>query len=279
MRFMRPAFAAVLALFPAGIAHSQSAADVPAERRMMTSDLAAADWIVTLKATGNVSSTYLGADTSTFIAYPVPAFRRGGTEEGFSAADDGFDWSLLGNQYFSVGPVGRYRGGRYNGDDRDLRGLKSIPWTVELGAYGEVWPTDWLRGRLEVRHGLGSNYGFVGDLAIDLVARVDKWTLSAGPRMELGDGDFMDKYFGISAKEAARNGRVRRYDPGGGGIVSVGALVGAGYQWDSNWTLAGYVQYDRLVDKAADSPIVKKIGSPNQYVVGATISYSFGVNP
>jgi outer membrane scaffolding protein for murein synthesis (MipA/OmpV family) len=242
----------------------------------LTSPDASSTWIITVKATGNVSPDFLGAKTYTPIGYPLFSFRKADTPEGFSAADDGIDFSLYGNEYFNLGPVARYRSGRYNGSDKKLRGLKSIPWTVEVGGYVEVWPTEWLRGRVEVRHGLNGASGIISDFAVDAVYKQDKWTIAAGPRLTLATQDFMQMYFGVTPREAARSTRVGRYKPSGG-IVSAGVLAGAGYQWDENWTVSLYGQYDRLVDQAANSPIVKNIGSANQFGVGATIGYSFPV--
>lgn len=267
----RLGIAGAMALALAGPA---AAADMA---ELMTSPLPTSGWIISLKLNGIIEPEFLGSDDYSGIGYPSFSFRKAGTPEGFAAADDGIDLSLFGNEYFSVGPVGRYASGRYNGSSRELKGLDSIPWTVQLGAYGEVWPTEWLRGRLEVRHGLNGNTGFVADVAADFVARPGPWTFSVGPRMTLGDGQYMDTYFGVTRAEANRNGRVGAYDPGGG-IVAVGALAGAGYQWNERWTTAGYARYDRLVGNAADSPIVKKLGSPDQLTVGVTVGYSFGVD-
>jgi outer membrane scaffolding protein for murein synthesis (MipA/OmpV family) len=242
----------------------------------LTSPSSSTTWIITVKATGNVSPDFLGAKTYTPIGYPLFSFRQADTPEGFSAADDGIDWSLFGNEYFNVGPVARYRAGRYNSVEKKLRGIQSIPWTVEIGGYVEVWPTDWLRGRVEVRHGMNGASGIVSDLAVDGVYRKDQWTIAAGPRLTLATQDFMNMYFGVKPSEAAKNPWVNRYKPGGG-IVSFGALAGASYQFNENWALSLYGQYDRLVDQAANSPIVKNIGSPNQFGIGATVGYSFPV--
>ena len=268
----RSGIAVVVALAFSGPA---LAADMASD--LMTSPLPTSGWIVSLKLNGIVEPEFLGSDDYSGIGFPSFSFRKAGTPEGFAAADDGVDFSLFGNEYFSVGPVGRYASGRYNGASRELRGLDSIGWTVQLGAYGEVWPTEWLRGRLEVRHGLNGDTGFVADLAGDVVVRPGQWTLAIGPRMTLGDEQYMDTYFGVTKGAAARNGRVSAYSPGGG-VVSVGALAGAGYQWNERWTTAGYARYDRLVGSAADSPIVKKLGSADQFTFGVTVGYSFGVD-
>ena len=77
------------------------------------------------------------------------------------------------------------------------------------------------------------------------------------------------------AVEAALNGQVTPYDPSGG-ITSVGATLGASYNWSEQWSTTAYVTYKHLVGDAADSPIVKQFGSENQVGVGLTVSYSFG---
>lgn len=267
-------------LLAAGIAAPAVAQDAVATDQAATPSLTSpspsSTWIITVKATGNVAPDFLGASTYTPIGYPLFSFRQADTPEGFSAADDGVDWSLIGNEFFNAGPVARYRAGRYNGADKKLRGLNSIPWTVEVGGYVEVWPTEWLRGRVEVRHGMNGSSGIVSDIAVDGVYKVDKWTFAGGPRLTLATQDFMNMYFGVKPSEAAKNARVTRYKPSGG-LVSAGVLVGAGYQWTDNWTVSLYGQYDRLVDQAAKGPIVKNIGSADQFGVGATVGYSFPV--
>ena len=51
------------------------------------------------------------------------------------------------------------------------------------------------------------------------------------------------------------------------------------YQWNESWSTTGYVNYKRLVGDVADSPIVTRIGSANQFTFGAKVSYSFGFTP
>ncbi len=236
----------------------------------------ASGWIVTLKANLRAAPSYPGADDLSFIGYPSLSFRRAGTPERFSAPDDGLSFSFLDDSAFRFGVVGRFQGGRYLEDDRRLVGLDKIDWAVEPGLFVEYWPVEFLRARAEIRRGFNGHEGFVADLGIDLVQRFGAFTVSAGPRLSLGDDEFTRTYFGVTPEEAALNGEVTAYDPSGG-ITSVGATASATYAWSEQWSTTAFVSYKHLVGDAADSPIVERFGSEHQVGVGLTVSYSFSM--
>jgi outer membrane scaffolding protein for murein synthesis (MipA/OmpV family) len=82
----------------------------------------------------------------------------------------------------------------------------------------------------------------------------------------------------VTPAEAALNGRVYPFRPRGG-ITSAGALASVMYRWNETWATTAYVGYNRLLGDVADSPIVTRIGSEHQLLVGAGVSYSFNFNP
>lgn len=268
-----PKSLALATLLLAGTVSAQAA-----EPAFTTLPVAPSGWIVTVKANLQLQPTYPGADELSFIGYPSLSFRRAGTVERFSAPDDGLSFSFIENSTLRLGVVGRFQGGRYLQDDRRLAGLNKIDWTVEPGIFVEYWPVDFLRARAEVRHGINGHDGFVADLGLDLVQTFGAFTVSAGPRLSLGDSEFTRTYFGVTPVEAALNGQVEAYRPSGG-VTSVGAVASASYKWSEQWSTTAFVSYDRLVSDAADSPIVREFGSENQFGLGLTVSYSFGFNP
>ncbi|WP_134499477.1 MipA/OmpV family protein [Microvirga pakistanensis] len=233
-------------------------------------------WIVTLKGNLRAQPTYPGADDLSFIGYPSLSLRRAGTVERFSAPDDGLSFSFVEDSALRFGAVGRFIGGRSVDDDRRLVGLDKIKWAVEPGVFVEYWPVEFLRARAEIRHGVHGHDGFVADLGLDVVQTFGAFTVSAGPRLSLGDSEFTRTYFGVTPEEAALNGQVEAYRPSGG-ITSVGATASASYSWSEQWATTAFVSYRRLVGDAADSPIVQTFGSENQVGLGLTVSYSFGV--
>lgn len=233
-------------------------------------------WLLTIKGNVLVSPEFPGSKSYSFVAYPSLSLRREGTAEGFNAPDDGVSLALFGNSGWSAGLVGRYQTGRYTGDDRGrLTGIHDARWGVEPGVFAEYWPLqDTIRLRGEVRFGVYGYNGLVGNLSLDYVHRVGKFVISGGPRMALAGTDYMETYFGVTAQDALNNTQVTQYKADAG-IKSVGLAAAATYRWSDNWATTVNAGYDRLVGSAADSPIVKNLGTNNQFSFGASASYTF----
>ena len=144
----------------------------------------------------------------------------------------------------------------------------------EAGGFVEVYPTDWLRVRGEVRQGIRSHHGVVADVAADAFYDVTPDVrISGGPRLSFASSDYFDAFYGVNATEAAASG-LTEYHPGGG-LKSVG--VGGAVTWKTTdrVTTSLFGEYSRLKGPAADSSLVKERGSPNQFTVGVSASYRF----
>jgi outer membrane protein len=76
--------------------------------------------------------------------------------------------------------------------------------------------------------------------------------------------------------EAALASGLPAYRPDGG-VYAVAATSGLSYQFSPRWGAFGFAQYERLVGDAADSPIVRDLGSRNQFSGGIGLSYTFTV--
>ena len=235
-------------------------------------------YIVTITANGVLQPTFPGSDELTGVVYPSLSFRRSDEPARFTAPDDGISISVLDNPSFRVGPVFRYQAGRYLEDDRRLFGLRKLNFDIESGAFIEYWPVSFLRVRLEARHGFQRSSGFVGNFGVDVVYPYQKFTFSLGPRLSFGDVDYVRRYFGVTPAEAALSGRFGPFRPNGG-ITGVGGLGAITYQWNETWATTGYAKYERLVDDAGDSPIVRRIGSADQFTFGLKVNYSFNFKP
>lgn len=234
-------------------------------------------WIVTVGGSLQLGPKFDGASTFGISGMPSLSWRRASEPADFSAPDDSFDFSLYSTKTFSIGPVANFRAGRYGWAEPKLTGLKNIPWTIEPGVYAEYWLVeDRLRTRIEVRHGINGHIGFVSDLSADYVHKFDRFTLSFGPRLGLGDGGYMRKNFGISPTEAAANGKVSAFRPTGG-VRSAGAAVALSYLWSPNWTTQTFAKYDRLTGEAGKSPIARVIGQHDQFTFGVGATYSFQI--
>ena len=235
-------------------------------------------YIVTLNANGVLQPSFPGSDNLSGSFFPSLSYRRSDEPERFTAPDDGISVSIIDTPTFRVGPLFRIQSGRFLADDRLLFGLEKRKFDVESGVFVEYWPLTFIRARAELRHGFRSDSGLAALFGVDYVQSVGRFTFSLGPRLYLGDKHYQDRYFGVRPLEAAINGHVTPFSPDGG-LTAAGATASVTYKWNDEWSTTGYVNYRRIVGDAADSPIVRRIGSPDQYTVGAKVSYSFAFTP
>lgn len=251
------------------------AADLAAPLAPTPAPAASNLWIVTLTGNLEAGPRFPGSDRFSLVGYPSLSYRRVNEPARFSAPDDGLSITLFENPWFRFGPVARFEGGRYFASERpQLFGLRDVRWSIEPGAFLEIWPVDRIRARVELRHGVHGHDGFVGNAGLDYVLPTGAFTFSIGPRIALGDSSFTDAYFSVTPAEAALNALVYPYRARGG-ITSVGGLGSVSYTWSPQWTTTVYAGYNRLVGDAGRSPITQRIGSPDQITVGARLSYSF----
>jgi MipA family protein len=85
------------------------------------------------------------------------------------------------------------------------------------------------------------------------------------------DQNWMQKYYGITTAQSAAS-RYTKYD-GKAGIKSVSIMAGADCAITEHISVSLNVGYMKILDNAANSPIVKDQGSSNQYTGSLTASY------
>ena len=230
------------------------------------------DIMLELGAAARVAPAFPGADNYTLYPAPIIKLRFLKLPIFGTVADSSKNVGL------AVYPAFNFEGERDAADHSELKGLRTVKWAIELGA-GVRYTGDFVEAYAEVRRGFNGHHGFVGELGIDAVARPsDRLKLKLGPRLSFADSEYMSTYFGVSSGEAtASGGRLSAYDAGGG-FRDVGLQFGAEYAWSDRITLYGDAGYRRLVGDAADSPIVKRAGSENQFTAGLGLTYRFSWN-
>lgn len=249
-----------------------------ADSRWFSPEWFAGPWTVTLGAEGRVLPTYEGSSNYRFLPVPLFDIRRAGTPRHFQSPRDGASIGIVEFDNFRLGPTLKVRLPRREGDDAKLRGLGDVNFAVELGGFAEYWFTPWLRARGELRQGVSGHHGLTGDLAADVVMPVTpQLTLSGGPRLSFDSGKTMQTYFGVDPAQSVLSG-LPVYNPSGG-VRSYGAGVMARYEITPQWATHLFVEYERLIGPAADSPLVALRGSRDQVTTGLGVTYSFDVGP
>lgn len=241
----------------------------------LTDPTPAKGWIVTIGGAIELGPKYEGASAAGFSFMPSLSWRRAGEAESFSAPDDSLDYALYETDRFSFGVAGGWKSGRYSSSNARLFGMRDIRWSIEAGVFAEYWPIqDRLRTRVEVRQGFNGHHGIVADFSADWVERFGHFTLSGGPRLSLGNASFMRRNFGVTVPESLVNGVLAPYRPSGG-AKSVGLATALEYTWSEQWSTTLFARYDRMIDQAEASPLVRTIGQRDQITVGLGASYSF----
>jgi MipA family protein len=231
---------------------------------------------VTIGAEARLTPAFEGSKRFDWMPLPVFDIRPMGTPARFHSPRDGFGWSVLESGKFSAGPVAYVEFARRSKHNEALHGLEDVKLAYEVGGFAEYWAYDWLRGHAELRKGFAGHHGTILDLALDVVMPAPgALTLSAGPRMRISDSSGNSRYFDISPVESVTSG-LPAYNANGG-IRTVGAGTQVIKQWSPEWATHAFVEYDRLVGDAADSPLVAVRGNVHQFTLGAGFAYSFDI--
>lgn len=236
-------------------------------------------WIVTLGADVEYGPSYPGSRHRDFSYMPSFDYHRFGQTEEYSPPDDSFGIDLINIGNLSVGPVINLRDGRSPSDDRRLEGLRRIHWGVDAGVSATYWiMPDRLRAHGELRQAISNGSGLVADLGLDVFQPLtERLVVSAGARASLANGAYMQRYFGVSAADSARNGSLPSFNADAG-LKSVGLVFSASYAITPDWTFEMYDRFDRLTGDASRSPITSDIGSRNQNIIGISLTKSFNVH-
>ncbi|WP_275789302.1 MipA/OmpV family protein [Pararhizobium gei] len=232
------------------------------------------DWYLKVGATGFIGPKYDGSSDRLFQAAPLISLGRAGSTVRFSSRNDNPAFAFVDKGAFRAGVVGKLIFDRDEDTSSDLKGLDPVRFGGELGGFAEVYPTDWLRIRAELRQGIRSHHGIVADVAADgFVDVTDTVRVSAGPRLSAATSDYFDAYYGVDGSEAAKSG-YSTYSPSGG-LSSVGAGTAITWQATEKLETSAFAEYKRLMGPAADSSIVREGGSRNQFMVGLSATYRF----
>ncbi len=213
-------------------------------------------------------SAYPGSDD--IEARPDLNFKFGRLSFGNTSFGSGI--GVIPENGLSLRGAFRVVGDRDDEDYPELAGLKDIDTAVELGFGVTYRQTNWLAFG-EVRQGFGGHDGVTGTLGADVIFRpTDRWTLTAGPRINMGNSEYANTYFGVTGAEAAASS-FGAYDADGG-VLGAGITATATYRIDDKWSMDMLMSYEKLQNDAADSPITAA-GSDDQFRVSIGLSRAF----
>ncbi len=227
------------------------------------------DWDVVLGGGVEVSPNYVGSAHYELMPEPVIDVRY--KDWAFLTTGEGLGVNLLHGRNYRAGIAIGYDTGRSQHDERALNGTGSIPPAPVIRAFGEFALLPFVI-KADVGQALGGVDGLTGNLGIYMpVIGTKKLVVFVGPAVTLANDRYMQRYFGINTTQAIPNSRFPPYRAHAG-FANANFGVSAIYHLTDQWLINGGLAYERLLDSAADSPIVE---NPNQLGVSLNVAYEF----
>lgn len=209
-----------------------------------------------------------------YQAVPIPYLNWQSDHRYFNLTALTAKGNVLNSEIIEFGPRLKIRRKRDDVHNDQVDDMKSTDTAAELGAFvaakyqrwrGEVWfsqdVADAYNGQLA---------GFEGSYTYPITP---SWILKSSLTTTYASGKFMQTYFGVDSRDSQRSG-LRQYNANAG-FKDVGGDLALSYAGWEHWGLTGVFSYDRLLNDAEDSPVTK-VGSANQFVFGALLTYRFG---
>lgn len=249
----------------------------PDARNPLVPGGAGRDWSVRLGAGALFQPEYEGADE--YAIAPAPLLMVNYRDlvflRGPMLGANAFTWQgSRPGEKLQAGPLIRYRFGRDEGDSDDLRGLGDIDGGVEAGGFVSYSIGPWSTGLTVFQDISGSHDGLMAKFAaghrLPLAWRL---TLRSEISATWADENYTATYFGVTAAQSARSG-LRPYRAEGG-LKDAGITLDLDYSLTPNWGITARLGYKRMLGDAADSPLVKDRGSPDQFTTGLFVGYRF----
>lgn len=176
---------------------------------------------------------------------------------------------------WEVGPVVQYRFKR-GGDveNNKVSHMQTVPNEQEAGGFVGYHVGDLFLSTTGVYDISGESNGtlfyFNGLYRMPVN---DRFEMAVGAHTTWASDDWMESYFGVSGPDAANSG-LPKYSAGNG-LKDAGVGLTGHYKFTKTWGMIGNVSYTRMLNDAADSPIVKDAGDENQYTAVIGVTYNF----
>ena len=182
--------------------------------------------------------------------------------------------NLIPSPFWRGGVIGEYIAERDDVDNNRVDKLRDVDASFMLGGFFGFQYNHWSADIEAMQDMADGNDGAIIRLNGGYTIPIDEtWTLSLGAFTTWADDDYMESYFEINGRNAARSG-LDTYDADAG-FKDVGLNVVTTFKPWEHWGFMGLLSYKRLIGDAEDSPVVDDEGDANQLGAGILIFYRF----
>jgi outer membrane protein len=243
---------------------------------LMTGDpatVSAAD--VSLGLGVGATPDYEGSDD--YEAWPIPLLSvEWPNHMSLDLSGNAIHANLLPSDFWKFGPAVEFI--RDRGDDVDddkVSKLNQVSASVMTGAFFGIKVGHWFFNVEGMQDLADGNDGAIFRFNSSWTVPFNEFTnMVIGGFITYADDDYMDAYFGIDAKNAARSG-LDTFEADGG-LKDAGASLAVSFSpWKNEWGILCMGSYTRLVKDAKSSPVTDDQGSADQVFGGIAVTYTF----
>jgi outer membrane scaffolding protein for murein synthesis (MipA/OmpV family) len=237
------------------------------------------EWHFYVQAGPAYTPDYVGSDDYSLYPMLIARVEKGARYLEFEG--DTLRVNVLPPGLLHAGPVLHYERPREGVDDDRVNRLRHVRGAFMAGGFlrAEIRDLKELRRyvnlTLQVTQDVsGVNDGYNGKISLRGGGPLnDPWTIDTELFTDFGSSDFMSTYFGIDSDNAARSGFPTFH--ASEGFHDAGLSTMLTYHFDDHWGLGLIGQYSRLINDAAQSPVVRIAGSRDQFVAAVAVSYQY----
>jgi outer membrane protein len=186
--------------------------------------------------------------------------------------------NFLPSDHLRLGLSGQFIKERDDVENDQVDDLEKVDPSVMLGLLAGydffADPREHLMLEVDARQDVANDNGFLASVR-GLYGRplAENWRFDTVVGSTWASEDYMSSYFGIDAGDAARSGLDQFSADEGFKDISFGGSVT--YRLFDRLSVSALASYARLIDDAADSPVVDDAGDENQFFGGALVNYTF----
>ena len=235
---------------------------------------------IELGAGAIIGPDYKGSSDYEVMPIPFASVRYTRGDRYIALDGPGLKANLVAGGAVEFGPLLTFEMGRDNNiDNRTVRRLGEVDDALMAGFFaskriGAGGPSGFEIGAQVLTDVSGANDGTTAKFEAGYNHFLsDRTMLMIGASTTWADEKYTQAYFGVTPAGALASG-LPVYTPDSG-IENVELSGGVMYRINDKWSVIGMASYQRLLDTAADSPIVRLEGSENQAAFMFGISRSF----
>ncbi len=230
---------------------------------------------------GFVAPKYEGSDEYRVLgapfAYPVFSNADSNTLAGRVAPGNGIDdlrFRVFDGRGFEAGLLGGYAFGRDQDDGPLLGGLGDVDGGFIVGGYAgfRTGPVLFDVSYHRIVSGDTSGYFRLGATVQKRVSA--NLELRSRVGVTYADNDYMQDYFGVTARQSARSVAGLAVYDAEAGFKDIFVDLGLTYDIDRHWSVLAGVGYKRLIGDAADSPVIE---TEDQFFGRFGLTYRFSL--